>query len=341
MSGKFPLALEKENIFLSSHLCPTSMLVSQVEVLGKEQGLCYREKPIAIRTESDSADFSSCVSSIDWLEFDGELDIVEYPWDLIEMNGRQIKLDFELLTQGRKSAEISSTNNLISAENIFVEEGAKLEYATINASGGSVYIGKDAEVMEGSFIRGPFALCEHATVNMGSKIYGGTTIGPWSKVGGEVTQSILTSYSNKGHDGFLGHSILGEWCNLGAGTNVSNLKNTYDKVRVWSYADNRFAKTGLQFCGLIMGDHSKVGINTMFNTGTVVGICSNVYGAGFPRNFVPSFSMGGAQGFTLNNMKSVFKTASQAMARRKIELSLTDQQILTSVFEQTARYRKF
>jgi UDP-N-acetylglucosamine diphosphorylase/glucosamine-1-phosphate N-acetyltransferase len=250
-------------------------------------------------------------------------------------------LDFHLLTGGRKSAPISDTNQLLGLENIFAEEGAKIECAIINATQGPVYIGRNAEIMEGSVIRGPFALCDHAVVSMGSRIYGATTVGPYSKVGGEIVQSVILGYSSKAHDGFLGHSVVGQWCNLGAGTNVSNLKNSYDKVKVWSYPENKFIRTGLQFCGLIMGDHSKTGICTMINTGTVIGVGCNLYGSGFPRQFVPSFSEGGAHGYEIHPLKKVFSTAEKAMIRRNRVLTDEDQRILTVVFDRSASYRKF
>lgn len=339
---KYPLSVSTENLLLSSHICPTDELVGQAAALALGEGISYQGIPVAARlNEPDALSYPESVGSVRWNEFPGTLDYIRYPWDLTEVNARQIQLDFVLLTNGRESAQLSGTNRLLSPENIFAEEGATIEYATINASQGPVYVGRDAEIMEGSLIRGPFALGEHAVVNMGSKIYGGTTIGPYSKVGGEIAQSIITGYSNKGHDGFLGHSVLGEWCNLGAGTNVSNLKNSYEKVKAWSYPENKFIRTGLQFCGLIMGDHSKAGINSMFNTGTVVGVGCNIHGAGFPRQFVPSFSDGGAHGYKINQLKSVFATAGQVMARRQRVLADEDLRILTAVFERSAQYRKF
>jgi UDP-N-acetylglucosamine diphosphorylase/glucosamine-1-phosphate N-acetyltransferase len=225
-------------------------------------------------------------------------------------------------------------------ENIFLEPGAKIECATLNASTGPIYIGKDAEIMEGALIRGPFALCEHATLKMGTKIYGPTTIGPHSKVGGEVNNSVIFGYSNKAHDGFLGNSVIGEWCNLGADTNNSNLKNNYIEVKLWDYASGRFIPTGLQFCGLIMGDHSKSGINTMFNTGTVVGVSANIFGSGFPRNYIPSFSWGGAQGYITYHIDKALEVASQVMKRRDIKLDEIEQDILKHIFEITASKRK-
>ncbi|HKJ41634.1 MAG TPA: putative sugar nucleotidyl transferase, partial [Sunxiuqinia sp.] len=299
-------------------------------------------KMVAVCLDKESAlNFPAQLDDIQWTAFEGALEFIQYPWDLTEKNGHQIHLDFDFLTHERESAPISNTNQLIHPEHIFVEPGAKLEYATINASHGPVYIGSDAEIMEGCLIRGPFALCDHGIVNMGSKIYGGTTIGPFSKVGGEVSQSILLGHSNKGHDGFLGNSVIGQWCNLGAGTNVSNLKNNYQQVKAWNYPARRFIKTGLQFCGLIMGDHSKAGINTMFNTGTVVGVACNIHGPGFPRQFVPSFAEGGVGGFKCHALKNVFNTAEMVMARRGESFSSADQQILSAVFEQTETNRSF
>ncbi|MCW0482549.1 GlmU family protein [Gaoshiqia sediminis] len=339
---KYPLSVNADNLYVSSHICPTDELVRQVVALEPGEGISHQGILVAARlNDSDALAFPASITSVRWTEFSDELDNVRYPWDLTEVNARQIQLDFMLLTKGRESAQLSGTNRLVAPDNIFVEEGATIEYATINASQGPVYIGRGAEIMEGALIRGPFALGEHSVVNMGSKIYGGTTIGPYSKVGGEIAQSIITGYSNKGHDGFLGHSVLGEWCNLGAGTNVSNLKNSYEKVKAWSYPENKFIRTGLQFCGLIMGDHSKAGISTMFNTGTVVGVGCNIHGAGFPRQFVPSFSDGGAHGYKINQLKSVFATAGQVMARRQRVLADEDLRILTAVFERSAQYRKF
>jgi UDP-N-acetylglucosamine diphosphorylase/glucosamine-1-phosphate N-acetyltransferase len=244
-----------------------------------------------------------------------------------------------LLTKGRTSAPVSKTNILIGDHSVFLEEGAKVEASILNTTAGPIYIGKDAEVMEGSIIRGPFSLGEHSQVKMGAKIYGPTTIGPHSKVGGEVNNSVIIGYSNKGHDGFLGNSVLGEWCNLGADTNTSNLKNNYDEVRVWSYVTNNFSRTGLQFCGLIMGDHSKSGINTMFNTGTVVGVSANVFGGGFPRTFVPSYSWGGASGFIDYRIDKALEVAQRVMERRGLVLNEVEESILRTVYDLTKQYR--
>ncbi|MFV0379048.1 MAG: GlmU family protein [Mangrovibacterium sp.] len=342
LKEKFPAKYAGDNLLVLAHVCPTNALAAEVQKLQLNQGLKWHGLPVAIRlNEAGAKAYPDGSQMINWIEFDGKLDFVRYTWDLNEISANQFLLDFELLTRGRKSGKLSKTNQVLAPENVFVEEGAVVEFATINASKGPVYIGKGAEVQEGSLIRGPFAMGNHSVVNMGAKIYGPVSLGPHCKVGGELSHSILIGYSNKGHDGFLGHSVLGEWCNLGAGTNVSNLKNSYDKVKVWNYPDNKFVRTGLQFCGLIMGDHSKAGINTMFNTGTVVGVGCNIHGAGFPRQFVPSFSDGGAHGYKVHTLKTVFGTAAQVMARRGTVLTDSDQRILTSVFDQTEDYRRF
>ncbi|MGB1451416.1 MAG: GlmU family protein, partial [Marinirhabdus sp.] len=270
----------------------------------------------------------------------GDILRVERPWDIFSKNHGAIARDFKLLTEGRVSQPIPKTTVALNAENIFIEAGAKLPLCSLNAEGGPIYIGANAEIMEGSTVRGPFALCEGATVKMNAKIYPGCTIGPYSKVGGELNNSVLFGYSNKGHDGFLGNSVLGEWCNLGAGTNNSNLKNNYAEVRLWDYKTEGFAKTGLQFCGLIMGDHSKCGINTMFNTGTVVGVNANVFGSGFPRNFIPSFSWGGASGMTSYKTSKAFEVAKTVMARRGVEFTENDALILNHVFETSSKWRR-
>lgn len=342
LQEKYPLNLAEVNLLINSHVCPTDALVEQVRALEPMQGLKWQELPIAVfLPKAEAENYPAAAETIHWIDYQEALDVVNDPWDINELASRQIKLDFELLTAGRTSAPLSDTNRVIAPENVFVEEGAKLEFAIINASQGPVYIGNHAEVMEGCLIRGPLALGEHAVLNMGTKVYGPVALGPYCKVGGEIANSTLLGYSNKGHDGFLGHSVLGEWCNLGAGTNVSNLKNTYDQVKVWSYKDERFIRTGLQFCGLIMGDHSKAGINTMINTGTVVGVGCNIHGTGFPRQFVPSFSDGGAHGYKVHQLKPMFKTATQVMSRRKSSLSDVDERILTAIFDRSARFRKF
>ena len=268
-----------------------------------------------------------------------ELSTVEYPWDIFRENGAEIKHDYALVTKGQKSQVLDDPHTKTYGDQIFIEEGAVGKAAVLNAENGPIYIGKDAEIQEGALIRGPFAICEHSVVNMGSKIKGDTTVGPHSKVGGEVSNSVIFGYSNKGHEGFLGNSVLGEWCNLGADTNNSNLKNNYANVKMWDFASGRFKDTGLQFCGLIMGDHSKCGINTMFNTGTTVGVSANIFGDGFPRTIIPSFAWGGASGFTTYQTRKAFETAELVMQRRNKALTEADKKVLSHIFEITAENR--
>ncbi|WP_299438810.1 GlmU family protein [uncultured Aquimarina sp.] len=337
LSEKFPMVELEENVIINASYLPTENLARLIKNLQPDQAVFYEDEPIAFYTKEDQ---EVDLDTYEVIQYDYDVFTVKYTWDIFSKNERAIKEDFDLLTKDRQSQPIPDSNNIIAPENIFLEEGAKLEFTTLNASAGPIYIGKDAEIMEGSIVRGPFVLCDHATIKMGAKIYGGTTVGPHSKVGGEVNNTVIFGYSNKGHDGFIGNSVVGEWCNLGADTNTSNLKNNYAAVRLWSYETEGFAKTGLQFCGLMMGDHSKCGINTMFNTGTVIGVNANIFGSGFPRNFVPSYSWGGSSGFTTYLTKKAFEVAKVVMSRREIELTEEDQKILTHIFEETKQWRK-
>lgn len=339
LQSKFKLGVRdgQENIWVNGAVLPCEDLVKQVKMLKPGQGINFEGKLLAVNAKVSGNSIPVVESVVD---VQCAPLLIDKPWKIFQFNGDALKDDFVLLTKGRKSVDISSENRLISPENIYVEEGARVLCSVINASSGPVYIGKDAEVMEGCMIRGPFALCEHATVKMGAKIYGPTTIGPHSKVGGEINNSVIFGYSNKAHDGFLGNSVIGEWCNIGADSNNSNLKNNYAEVKLWSYRDERFVNTGLQFCGLMMGDHSKCGINTMFNTGTVVGVNANVFGAGFPRNFIPDFSWGGASGFVAYKTAEAIDVAEKVMGRRKIFLTKEDKDILQKIFENTEKYRK-
>ena len=338
LSDKYPMVEMNENIMINASYLPNLELVEMVNNLQENQAILKDEDVIAFFSTDtqEEVDFDSYEA----LEFVDDVIKIETTWDIFSKNGEAIQEDFNLLTNGRRSQPIPSSNNVIAAENIFIEEGATVEFATLNASNGPIYIGKNSEIMEGSLIRGAFALCEGAIVKLGAKIYGATTIGPFCKIGGEVNNAVLFAYSNKGHDGFLGNSVLGEWCNLGADTNTSNLKNDYSAVRLWDYETEVFAKTGLQFCGLMMGDHSKCSINTMFNTGTVVGVSANIFGTGFPRNFVPSFTWGGSGGFTTFLTKKAFEVAEVVMSRRHIEFTKEDKAILEHVFEETKKYRR-
>ena len=338
LSDKYPMVEMDENIMINASYLPNLELVEMIRDLKENQAIFKDDDVIAFFTKEaqDDIDFEDYEA----IEFAEDIIKIENTWDIFSKNGEAIHEDYTLVTKEKVSQRIPASNNIIAPENIFIEEGAKLEFATLNASNGPIYIGKNAEIMEGALIRGPFALCENAGVKLGAKIYGPTTVGPHSKVGGEVNNSVIFGYSNKGHDGFLGNSVLGEWCNLGADTNNSNLKNNYAEVRLWDYQTEGFAKTGLQFCGLMMGDHSKCGINSMFNTGTVVGVSANIFGSGFPRNFVPSFSWGGSSGFTTYLTKKAFEVAEVVMARREIEFSDQDKAILEHVFEETKKYRR-
>jgi len=338
LSEKFPMVELEENVMINASFLPNAVLAELVSNLEPNQAIFKGEEVIAFFTQDsqEEVDFDT----YDVIEYNDDCITIEHTWDIFQKNDIALREDFDLLTEDRKSQPIPKSVNVIVPENIFIEEGAKLEFVTLNASTGPIYIGKNAEIMEGSVIRGPFALCESGRVKLATKVYGATTVGPHSVIGGEVSNSVLFGYSNKGHDGFLGNSVLGEWCNIGADSNNSNLKNNYEEVKLWSYETEGFAKTGLQFCGLMMGDHSKCGINTMFNTGTVVGVSSNIFGSGFPRNFVPSFSWGGASGFTTYITKKAFETARLVMLRRNVEFDEKESRILEHVFEETKKWRK-
>lgn len=338
LSERFPMVEMDDNVLINASFLPNTELVNLVANLNEKEAVFYGEEVIAFYTKEtqEEVDFSTYTH----IEYEGPLLRIENTWDIFSKNGEAMQADFELLTKGRKSAPISKTNSLVNPENIFLEEGASVEYSILNASEGPIYLGKNSEVWEGNLIRGGFALCEKAVVKMGARIYGPTTVGPYSKVCGEISNSVLIGYSSKGHEGYLGNSVLGEWCNIGADSNNSNLKNNYAKVRLWNYDTEKFEQTGLQFCGLMMGDHSKTAINTMFNTGTVIGVNCNIYVPGFPRNFVPSFSWGGASGFTTYQPQKAFEAAKVMMARRGVEFNEMDAKILNHVFEETKRWRK-
>ena len=327
LSVKYPNIMGDDNLMINGSVCANDELAKEVNSLKSGQKLTSGEVIIAARTGNIDD-----LSDLEEVTYKGEFNHIDRPWKIFSKNGEEIEADFDLITKGRTSQPLSRTNTVI-GNRIFVEEGAKAECAIFNTSSGAIYLGKDSEVMEGAVVRGGLALCDHSQLKLSAKIYGPTTIGPWSKVGGEVNNSVIFGYSNKGHDGFLGNSVLGEWCNIGADTNNSNLKNNYDEVRLWSYVRQGFERTGLQFCGLMMGDHSKCGINTMFNTGTVVGVSSNIYGSGFPRNFIPSFSWGGAAGMVEYKFNKAMATAARVMERRGIELDETEMAILKHVYD--------
>ena len=338
LQKKYPPTFSDSNVFVNASYLPNQYLVRAIQALNEGQQLVKNDAVIAFKTvERQLPDDLVAYTKI---EFDGEVLHLTGIADLFLHNTTVLKQDFERITKDRKSAPISSTNQVIAPENVFLEEGAKVECAILNASEGPIYIGKNAEVMEGSMLRGSSALGENAVVKMGAKIYGGTTIGPFGKVGGELNNVVLFGYSNKGHDGFLGNAVIGEWCNIGAATDASNLKNNYGKIRLWNYDQEGFIKTNLQFCGLIMGDFSRCSIHSTFNTATVVGICANLFGSGFPRTFLPSFSYGGAQGLSTYAFDKAMEANAAMMERRAKVLTEIDTTILASVFEQSARWRK-
>ena len=328
LQGKYPYTGVSEKVTLSiyANFLPTPRFLEQLRSLEVGESITYQGRTLAFLGKSIT------LSSIPPIEWEEPLVLFEKPTDLFTYNDKAIDFDFELLTKERTSAPLSPTNGFLGDKaNLFIEEGAKVEFATLNCQKGKIYIGKDAEVMEGSHLRGPIALCEHATVNMGAKLYGATTIGPYSKVGGEISNSVIWGYSNKGHDGFLGNSVLGQWCNLGADTNVSNLKNTYNTIQLWDYQKGDYTSSGLQFCGILMGDHSKTAINTQINSGTTVGVFANLFSAGFPSKYIPNFAWGASA--EKYRLEEAFAVAERVMARRGIAFDQREQHILQWLFD--------
>ncbi|RYY37159.1 MAG: glucose-1-phosphate thymidylyltransferase [Sphingobacteriaceae bacterium] len=342
LQAKFPFKAADENLFINGSVCPDVDLLEAIDKLVTGEALKAGGILIAVKlNKSDIENFSADAAFDRLAAYDKDFIAIRYPEDIFRLNAVELKKDFALLTKGRKSATISSTNVII-GDDFFAEEGAVAECSTFNTKNGPIYLGANSEVWEGTHIRGGFALCNDSQVKMGAKIYGATTIGPFSRVGGEINNAVIWGYSAKGHEGYLGNSVLGEWCNIGADSNNSNLKNNYAEVKLWDYTSQRFRKTGLQFCGLIMADHAKCGINTMFNTGTVVGVSANVFGAGYPRNFIPDFAWGGAHGFETYGLKKVFETTQKVFDRRDgREFDKAEQDILAKVFELTSIYRIF
>lgn len=331
LQEKFKKPEGKESLFIVPNFIPTESVLEKIKNLQQGEALVYENELLAAKVNMENFSLSQIEKMTDITE---ELLFFKKPTDLFSFNDKAINYDFELLTKGKTSQPLSETNGFLgNKEDLFIEEGAQIEFSTINTKTGKIYIGKNAEVMEGCNLRGPIALCEESKFNLGAKIYGATTIGPHSKVGGEVNNIVIFGYSNKGHDGFVGNSVIGEWCNLGADTNSSNLKNNYAEVKLWNYRTKSFAKTGLQFAGLIMGDHSKTAINTQLNTGTVVGVAANIFKSGFPPNLIESFSWGGMKGDEKFNLVKAYEVAEKAMARRKVPLTEADKSILKYVFE--------
>ncbi|PKQ69878.1 GlmU family protein [Raineya orbicola] len=318
LSEKYSMHWGTENIFINASVLPSEHLAEKIKTLSNKQALYAENTLIAYRNEAQEKIF--------WNE---PIRKISYPFDIFSFNGSEIQADFQIITRGRKSQPIEDKHTIIyKPENIFIEEGADLKACVLNAEKGVIYIGKNAQVQEMSVIQGNFALCEGAVINIGGKMRGDTTIGNYCKVGGEISNSVIFGYSNKAHDGFLGNSVIAEWCNLGADTNTSNLKNNYSNVKIWNFLKGDFIDTQKQFCGLIMGDYCKAGINTMFNTGTVAGISCNIFGGDFPPKFIPSFSWGGAKGFEIYELTKFFGDIEKMMARRGKTLSEQEKAII-------------
>lgn len=346
LAGKYPIHVSDDNIVINGGVCPSDMLFRLVRELDFNEALLKGDDLIAARLDARQFERLMNDEEVESLKgFDLEdtpFIRIKHPYDIFQNNDEALRQDFALLTRNRTSQKISKTNTIIGKEeDIFLEKGAKVECSILNASKGPIYVGANAEIMEGCMVRGGLGMSEGAVLKMGAKIYGATTLGPYCKVGGEVSNVIFTGYSNKGHDGYMGNAVLGEWCNIGADSNNSNLKNNYDQVKLWNYPSGKFKRTGLQFCGLIMGDHSKCGINTMFNTGTVIGVSANIYGSGFPRNFVPSFAWGGTAGYMTYRLDKVYETAQTMMARRGVELTDLDKKIFEHIMDSSKEYRSW
>ena len=330
LQEKFKKPESKESLLIVPNFLPTESVLEQIKKIKQGEALIYQNEVIAAKLNMRDFSLSQITKMTD---VEGELLFVKSPSDIFTYNQQFLDYDFELLTRNRKSQELSETNNFLGdKEDLFIEEGAEIEFATLNCKTGKIYVGKNAEIMEGTMIRGSLALCEGSKINMGAKVYGATTIGPYSKVGGEVNNIVIFGYSNKGHEGFIGNSVIGEWCNLGADTNSSNLKNNYANVKLWNYRLSKFVDTGLQFCGLIMGDHSKSAINTQFNTGTVVGVAANIFKTGFPPNLVKSFSWGGMNGDESYRLDKVLEVMEKVMQRRKVDLTDVDKNIISHLY---------
>ena len=337
LQEKFPSVFSSDNFWINGAVCPDEPLAKRISQLNQGEGLIQNNKVIALR--SPEYEIPEVISG-KMTAYAEPITIVDQLWKIFQLNAEQIKADFKLITANRTSARIEDPHTrLYGAENIFVEEGVYIRAAILNAETGPIYLGKNSIVQEGALIRGPFALGQGSHISMGAKMRGNVSVGPFSKVGGEVSNTVIFGYSNKAHDGYLGSSVLGEWCNLGADTNTSNLKNNYENVKVWNYGKKAFLNPGLQFCGLMMGDHSKCGINTMFNTGTTVGVSANIFGDGFPRNFIPSFAWGGAAGFTTFQFGKAVEAATRAMGRRSVSLGEIDRTILEDVFNLESEFR--
>ncbi len=340
LSAKYPAVMKEDNLYINGALCPDQHLLEKISNLSSGKGLRQGDIIIAFR----SGPFDSLGELADVVDlcepYEDHMTLIRNTWQLFLSNGDQIKADYPRVINGRESHPLTDPHTIVyNQENLFIEEGVRIKAAIINAENGPVYLGPNSEIQEGTIIQGPFALGNYSQLRLGGKMRPNTTIGPYCKIGGEVGNVIFQSNSNKAHEGFLGNSVIGSWCNLGADTNNSNLKNNYSNVRSWSYLENAFVDTGLQFCGLIMGDHSKSSINTMFNTGTVVGVCANIHGVGFPAKFTPSFIWGGAGSTTEYDFEKACETIAKVMERRSLSFSEVERSILEHIYQQTAENR--
>lgn len=337
LTNKFQKEVTGDNYWINGAVCPDEAFIAVIRVLKPNDAIEKNGRILVVRTGDDEVPevISGKVHS-----YPGELSIIDQPWKIFNHNGPQLRSDFEMITKGRSSHPVTDKATIVYNEsNVFIEEGATTKAAILNGDTGPIYLGKNSQVQEGAIIRGPFSLGERSIINMGGKMRGDTTIGPDCKIGGEVANSVVYGFSNKAHDGYLGNSVLGEWCNLGADTNTSNMKNNYDIVKLWSHAKKDFVSTGLYFCGLIMGDHSKAGINSMFNTGSVVGVNSNVLmNGGYPPNFIPSFSWAGENTY---DIEKALATAERVMGRRHQTMTDDDRAILREVFRVTSPDRNW
>lgn len=344
LKEKYPANTAAENLFLNGCVVPNDNLAAAIKTLKANQSLSMNGVLIAFYGNIESVEELYLIEASEKFEnvaFGHEMMTIQHVYDIFINNEQANRDDFELLTKGRKSHEIEDPyTKVYNRENIFIEENVSIKSAILNAEKGPLYIGKNATISEGSIIRGATSIGANSIVSINARIVGDTTIGPYCKVGGEISNSVVFGYSSKAHDGFLGNSVIGEWCNLGADTNTSNLKNNYKDVRIWNYIEDKFTSTGQQFCGLMMGDHSKCGINTMFNTGTVVGVSSNIFGSGFPRTFIPSFSWGGAQGFTTFQLQRALEVMPKVLERRNKTLTEVDIALLKHIFEVSKKYRQ-
>lgn len=332
---KYPMNLLEDNVFINGSFCPDDKLVELIKCLPKNTVVIAESEIVAYRHQKHNPTIDVFENRIN---FDVNYLNIKQLTDIFVHNGEQIEADFKRITKGRTSQPITDRFTAYYNESqIFIEEGVDIKAAVLDASQGCIYIGKGVRIQAGAKIQGPFAIGEHSVVNMGGKMRPNTTIGPFCKVGGEISNSVMFGNANKGHEGFMGNAVIGEWCNWGADTNNSNLKNDYSKVDLWSYETNKFENTGIQFAGLIMGDHSKCGINTMFNTGTVVGVNCNIFGADFQPRHIPSFSWSAGNGeFKTYHLRKANQVAKAVFERRGQVFDEVEEGIMKAVFDLTS-----